>query len=117
MTTVLIVDDDPDIRDALSFVLEHAGYGVLMAQDGLEALERLRCERADVVLLDLMMPKMDGTTFVETVRADPDLSTIPVIVASAAPIAKPTPGVAAYFVKPFDLDRLLDVVAYLSARA
>jgi DNA-binding response OmpR family regulator len=57
---ILIVDDDPDILEALTMILEAKGYQVVTAQDGLEGLASLRAERPDLMILDLLMPKMDG---------------------------------------------------------
>ena len=57
---ILIVDDDPDITDALSMILESKGYNVVTAQDGIEGLASLKAEKPDVMILDLLMPKMDG---------------------------------------------------------
>lgn len=57
---ILIVDDDPDIREALSVILESQGYQVALAQDGIEGLATLKAEMPDLVILDLLMPKMDG---------------------------------------------------------
>jgi DNA-binding response OmpR family regulator len=57
---ILIVDDDPDIRDALTMILESKGYQVVTAQDGLEGLATLKAEMPDLLILDLLMPKMDG---------------------------------------------------------
>lgn len=57
---ILVVDDDPDIRDALSMILESKGYQVVMAQDGIEGLATLRSEMPNLLILDLLMPKMDG---------------------------------------------------------
>ncbi|MFC2003567.1 response regulator transcription factor [Chloroflexota bacterium] len=57
---VLIVDDDPDILDALSMILESKGYQVVTAQDGIEGLASLKAETPDLMILDLLMPKMDG---------------------------------------------------------
>jgi DNA-binding response OmpR family regulator len=57
---ILIVDDDPDIRDALSMILESKGYQVVTAQDGIEGLATLRSEMPNLLILDLLMPKMDG---------------------------------------------------------
>ena len=57
---ILIVDDDPDITDALSMILESKGYNVVTAQDGIEGLATLKAEKPDVMILDLLMPKMDG---------------------------------------------------------
>ena len=57
---ILVVDDDPDILDALSMILESKGYQVVTAQDGIEGLASLKAEKPDVLILDLLMPKMDG---------------------------------------------------------
>jgi DNA-binding response OmpR family regulator len=57
---ILAVDDDPDILDALTMILESQGYKVITAQDGIEGLANLKAEKPDLMILDLMMPKMDG---------------------------------------------------------
>ena len=57
---ILVVDDDPDIREALTMVLEAQGYQVVTANDGKEALDNLKTEKPDLMILDLLMPKMDG---------------------------------------------------------
>lgn len=57
---ILIVDDDPDILEALSMILESKGYQVVTAQDGIEGLASLKAEKPDLMILDLLMPKMDG---------------------------------------------------------
>ena len=57
---ILLVDDDPDILDALSVILEAKGYQVVTARDGIEGLANLKAEKPDLLILDLLMPKMDG---------------------------------------------------------
>ena len=57
---ILVVDDDPDMRDAISIILESRGYEIITAQDGVEALANLKAEKPDLMMLDLLMPKMDG---------------------------------------------------------
>ena len=57
---ILVVDDDPDILDALSMILESQGYQVVTARDGMEGLANLKAEKPDMLILDLLMPKMDG---------------------------------------------------------
>ena len=57
---ILVVDDDPDILDALAMILEFRGYQVCTARDGIEGLANLKAERPDLMILDLLMPKMDG---------------------------------------------------------
>jgi len=57
---ILVVDDDPDILDALTMIIESTGYQVVTARDGIEALANLKAEKPDLMILDLLMPKMDG---------------------------------------------------------
>lgn len=57
---ILVVDDDPDMRDAITIILESRGYQIVTAQDGVEALANLKAEKPDLMMLDLLMPKMDG---------------------------------------------------------
>ena len=105
---ILIIDDEADIREIAQVSLEMVGgHQVLTARSGSEGIERARAERPDAILLDVMMPEMDGPTTVAHLRADPELCDIPVILltARAAP-ERATPydglGVAAVFAKPFD---------------
>jgi len=82
--TVLLVDDDPDIRDALGSVLRDEGYVVFLAGDGQEALEMLLTgQRPDAVILDLMMPRLNGFDFLNRLRQLGALAEVPVIVHSA----------------------------------
>ena len=109
MVSVLVVDDERDIREAVSEVLVDEGYQVLGAGDGAEALEQSRAHRPDVILLDLMMPGMNGWEFRAAQQADPDLGNIPVIVLSA--LGRVSGLDAAEFLqKPFELDQLLTAV-------
>lgn len=82
---ILVIDDDLDIREALAAVLESAGYSVLLAENGQAALELMKIERnlPSLILLDLMMPVMDGWQFRERQKADPRLSAVPVVIISA----------------------------------
>ena len=57
---ILLVDDDPDIREALTMILESRGYQTITASDGIECLAALRAEEPDLMIIDLLMPKMDG---------------------------------------------------------
>jgi two-component system, chemotaxis family, chemotaxis protein CheY len=82
--SILLVEDDLDVREALVEALGDRGYTVDTAVDGLQALERLRGgARPGVILLDLMMPRMDGVEFRMAQRADPLLAHLPVVVLSA----------------------------------
>jgi CheY-like chemotaxis protein len=113
--TVLVVDDDRDIRDALSDVLSDEGYAVACAADGEEAIARLHAEQPPaVILLDWMMPRCDGACFLRQQRGDPALAAIPVVLLTADPraLSRATEtGVQAHIAKPVSLDELLSVVA------
>jgi PAS domain S-box-containing protein len=87
MRRVLIVDDDDDFRAVLKKQLSNAGYRVLDARDGASALHVARTARPDVITVDLLMPGLDGWSFIEHLRKEPDLATIPVVVFSGAPDA------------------------------
>ena len=110
MAHVLVVDDDPDLQDALAEAVAIAGHDVRVASNGKEALEVMRRHPVELVLLDLMMPVMDGHQFRAEPKRDPALAGVPVIVVSAA---SPIPDVdaAEILAKPVDLDALLDAVA------
>ncbi|MCA9921530.1 MAG: response regulator [Anaerolineales bacterium] len=81
--SVLIVDDEPMARTLLRLMLVRAGYHVSEAEDGFDALEKVRINRPDVILLDVMMPGMDGFTVCETLRKDNETAKLPIIMLSA----------------------------------
>lgn len=81
--SVLVVDDEPGTRELLRFMLEFAGYVVYQAEDGLDALEKVKQLQPDVVLLDVMMPKMDGLEVCRHLRAEAATAELPVIMVSA----------------------------------
>jgi CheY-like chemotaxis protein len=111
--TVLVVEDDLDIREVMRMVLEASGYQVLEAGDGAEALVVARAHRPRLILLDLMMPGMDGFQFRESQLRDPAIAAIPVVIVSgggAVPEKAAELGAAGYLVKPTDLQRLLAVM-------
>ena len=111
---VLIVEDDPDTREMLGRFLELEGFEVEKASNGREALATLRAgERASVILLDLMMPVMDGWQFRAEQRSDPVLSQIPVVVVTAAGPRTRVPPIDAdaWLPKPIDLDVLLETLS------
>ena len=109
---VLVTDDDEDIRDTVALVLEDAGYRVIVARDGAEALSLARVRRPALIILDLMMPTMDGLEFREHQLRDPALADIPVLLFTAG-MHDParTPGIAGFIAKPVRLSDLLDAVA------
>jgi two-component system chemotaxis response regulator CheY len=113
--TVLVVDDDRDIRDVLTDALEAEGYRVITAPDGQEALDWLRAStvRPCVILLDLMMPRMDGLQFRTEQLNEPSFAAVPVIVLSADPSVIATAkslNFAGSLRKPVPLEALLAAV-------
>jgi CheY-like chemotaxis protein len=78
--TILIVDDDPDILEGLTAVLETRPYKLVTARDGLECIERIRAEIPDLLILDMMMPRMDGFAVIKELRNDPRHVGLPIIV-------------------------------------
>lgn len=116
--TILVVDDDDDVRGALQDALEAEGHLVLTAREGGEALARMRGLFGNVVaLVDLSMPGMDGTALVQAMKADPNTSRIPVVVCTGVQGAR-VPGAAVVLEKPFPIERLLDVIdAHTRCRA
>ncbi len=113
---VLVVDDDPDILEAICDILGTESYRVARARNGLEALERVAAERPDVILLDLMMPVMDGVAFAHALHQRPAVSDVPILVISADgnPARAASVNARAYLAKPFDIDALLSHVAAIT---
>jgi len=83
MKKVLLVDDDIDFCDATKLLLESKGYEVILAYDGKEGLEKARAEKPDLVILDVMMPEMNGYDVCVVLKADPELNKVPVILLTA----------------------------------
>lgn len=111
MTTVLVVDDEVTLRELITLVLTDAGHTALTASNGAEALEVLAQEQPDVVLMDIMMPVLDGHEAVRRIRADPELQHVRVVLMSAADPPPMDPTVSGFLPKPFRLGELLDVVS------
>jgi len=112
---ILIVDDDPAIRNVVADILEMSDYSVRMATNGIEALQELRAYPPAVVLLDLMMPVMDGWEFLRQIKHN--AIQVPVAVMSAARDAGNVSdelGAQAFLPKPFELDDVLLVVDRLA---
>lgn len=108
LTKILCAEDDPDIQAIMQMALEHVGgYTVLMTSNGREALDRAPAFAPDLILLDVMMPEMDGPTTLEALRAHPQLADVPVIFLTAKAQQHEidqyrTLGIADVISKPFD---------------
>lgn len=110
---ILVVDDDPDILEALSEILEAEGFEIRRARNGKEALERLEPDPPKLILLDLMMPVMDGWEFAQRLRQRPTMAGIPIIVLSAdrnVGTKAQDIGAVGHLAKPFELNDLLEMV-------
>jgi DNA-binding response OmpR family regulator len=116
MATVLVIEDDPDMREIERAALGNAGFDVLLANNGREGLEALARKRPCVILLDLMMPVMDGLTFLAEVRRRHLADSIPVVCVSAAGAEMVdhalSLGARECIHKPADFDVLCERVAF-----
>lgn len=112
--TILLVEDDEDLRESLASFLRLSGFSLATAKSGMDALAYLKRANAPaLVLLDLMMPGMSGWELRNQMLSEPTLSTIPVAVMTGVADAEQEAagiGADAYFTKPFDLDAMVDVL-------
>jgi DNA-binding response OmpR family regulator len=117
---ILIVDDEPNIVISLEFLMMREGHEVRVARDGEAGLAAVRTHRPDLVVLDVMMPKLDGFAVLEAVRADPKLASTRILMLTAkGREAEQAKGLAlgadAYMPKPFSTRELVDKVKELLA--
>lgn len=113
--TVLVADDEPNIVISLEFLLEQGGYRVLVARDGHEALETIEREVPDLVLLDVMLPRVSGYDVCQRIRQNPAWAQMRIIMVTARgrelEVAKGMAlGADAYVTKPFSTRELLDQI-------
>jgi DNA-binding response OmpR family regulator len=121
MAKILVIDDDPDLREMLRFLLAQANHEVLQAVDGLDGLRQAWQKQPDVILLDVMMPTLDGYETLRRLKSLPETRDIPVIVLTAVSAASRVQsliacGAADYVVKPFAPHLLLERVEKALAR-
>jgi CheY-like chemotaxis protein len=114
-TSVLVVDDEPQVVWMLQFSLEAEGYRTFAARDGVAALEEVREHRPELMLLDIMMPVMDGWSVLEQLRELPEDERPRVVVVSARSSLRDRAkaaelGADAFVAKPFSVDDLIDVL-------
>jgi CheY-like chemotaxis protein len=111
MARVLVIDDEPDVRWLIRMSLERAGHEVIDAEDGLRGIALAMKQRPDVIILDLMMPVMDGYGVLAELAKDPRTASVPVVVLSAKAIPDEADhasaaGARRFMEKPFDPDEL-----------
>lgn len=116
--SILLVDDEPNVRNMLRQMLELSGFEVAEAEDGLEALEVLEDMVPDIMILDVMMPNLDGVSLCKQLRADAEFATLPILMLSGKTQHKAVEeGLAAganrYLRKPITVDELLKNVREL----
>lgn len=112
---ILTVDDSSTMRQMISFTLKEAGFDILEAQDGMEALDRAKGQKLSLIITDVNMPRMDGITLVQRLRAMPEFRFTPILVLTteSGPDMKQKgkeAGATGWIVKPFSPEKLLDVV-------
>lgn len=120
-TRVLIAGDEPNIVESLSFVLEREGFAVRAVLDGEAALRELRADAPDLLVLDLMLPRMNGFEVLKAVKSDPALAAVPVIVLTAKGQAQDRRmveeiGAEGFMTKPFSNREIVERVRELAAR-
>jgi DNA-binding response OmpR family regulator len=111
MTKILIAEDERDIRDLITFTLQFAGYEVMSASNGEEAVSKARQETPDLILMDVRMPRMTGYEACAVMKADPRLKNVPIIFLSAKGQDSEIQtglqaGAEEYLLKPFAPDQL-----------
>ncbi len=111
MARVLVIDDEPDVRWLIRMSLERAGHEVIDAEDGLRGIALAMKQRPEIIVLDLMMPVMDGYGVLEELAKDPRTASVPVVVLLARAIPEEAERAAAagarrFLEKPFDPDEL-----------
>ena len=118
--TVLTIDDSRTMREMLNHALVQAGYTVIQAVDGVEGLEVLQANGADVVITDINMPRLDGFGFIEGVRRNEKYRAIPILVLTTESDAEKKnrarqAGATGWIVKPFDPTKLIDAIERVTA--
>jgi CheY-like chemotaxis protein len=114
--TILIVDDEFGVLEVLEFILSDAGYRVVSALNGQEALARLEETRPDLAIVDFMMPILDGNGVIKAIRSDERLRDIPIILASALPeatIKERCDGFNTFLRKPYKTEQLMEEISRL----
>jgi CheY-like chemotaxis protein len=114
--TILVVDDELGILEVLEAILSDAGFKVISAMNGQEAMALLQEEVPDLVIVDFMMPLLDGAGVIKAMRADGRLGRVPVLLASALPeqtISERCTGYDAFLRKPYKTEKLMEEISRL----
>jgi len=113
--TIVVADDEPYVLRSLEFILKKEGYRVVTATDGVEAMERIRAEKPDLVFLDIQMPRKDGYMVCQELRRDPDTRDLPIIMITAKGqeadrLQSLESGADEYVTKPYSPRKVVDRV-------
>lgn len=119
---ILLVDDEEDILDFLELILEEQGYAIIKASSGSDALAAAQMHRPDLILLDIMMPEMDGWEVLKLLKADEELLQTPVAMLTARSEMKDKiqglqEGAIDYICKPFSTKELIDKLQVIFAQS
>ncbi len=115
---ILIVDDSASLREVVAIALKNAGYNVIQAENGQDALNKLAGDKLHLIISDVNMPVMDGISFVKAVKQDPNYKFTPIMMLTTESEGDKkqqgkAAGAKAWLVKPFQPDTLLDAVSKL----
>lgn len=115
MHSILAVDDSPSMRKMVSFTLTGAGYKVVEAVDGMDALEKAEAQHVDLILADQNMPRLDGIGLTKRLRENPRFKNTPILILTTESSdqmkqAGKAAGATGWLVKPFDPNRLIEVI-------
>ncbi len=121
MPLIMVVDDEPDILAMLDMILRRHGYETILSEGGEEAIELIRQKKPDLILLDLMMPRIEGTELLRRLRSDEALKDIPVVVVSVRSTIEKESREAMeladeYITKPIDVPVLISTIEKLLQR-
>jgi DNA-binding response OmpR family regulator len=119
---ILVVEDEPDQLEVIRFTLKNAGFAVGTATNGIEALKKAQTVSPDLIIMDVMMPELDGFAVCETLRGNPATASIPVLLLTGlcshiSRLVGYESGATDYVVKPFDADELVSKVDKLLSQA
>jgi CheY-like chemotaxis protein len=110
VSTILVVEDDPALLDAIADIVEAAGHRVLRAADGEEGLALARKKRPSLILSGYMMPRMDGLALAKALEKERQLRSVPFVLMSALPRPAELPESIPFVRKPFDVDAFIAVI-------
>jgi DNA-binding response OmpR family regulator len=116
--TILIIEDESDLRGFLELRLQHIGYNVIVAKDGQEGLEKAKKEKVDLIILDLMLPKLPGEMVCKQIRKDTRIGVVPIIMLTGKDhdvdkVIGKVIGADIYMIKPFDSSVLVSEIKKL----